>query len=427
MNKRLRALLERREAALQSAHSITDSLPDDDDLSDDQRTEFDSLMATVEVLDGDIKRSEVLEKQQLDAIAASQLPVITGGEPVVLQDPQRGFDNFGQFAQSIVRASNTQGARVVDERLTIGAAPTSYGNEAVGEEGGYLVPTDFANTIREYSLGDDALLPLTQSDTVSGNGIKIPVDETTPWGTDGIRAYWEGEAAQATQTKPAIEQRELRLKKLFGVVPVTDELLEDAAFISSYLPRKLGVSIQYKTNDAIINGAGTGVPQGFINSGAIVEQAKVGSQAADTIVAGNIGSMYARNINPTRATWLINPDSFNQLALMTIGDQPVWLPPTGLVTAPNGLLMGRPVLFNEGCQTLGDAGDIYFVDFTSYQTITKGRGIDFATSMHLWFDYDVMAFRATFRMDGQSVVRAAITPPNSTVTRSPFIRLAART
>lgn len=430
MNKRLRALHARREKALSAARAITDGLDDETDLTDEQRAEVDASLATARQVGEDINREEAIEAaaHELPVSGAESAPLITGGEPRVLDDPKRGWNSFGEFSIALIRAGNP-GHRTIDDRLVVGAAApgSNYANESVGEEGGYLVPPEFANSIREYSLEEDALLPLTSSDPVSGNSMRIPVDETTPWGTDGIRAYWEGEAGLSTNTKPKLEQRELRLRKLFGIVPVTDEMLEDSVFVSSYLPRKLGQSIRYKTNDAIVNGAGSGVPQGFVNSGALVTQAKVGSQAADTIVAGNIASMYSRNISPTNGVWLINPDSYAQLPLMTIGDQPVWLPPSGIQGAPNGLLMGRPVLMSEHCKTLGDAGDIYFVALNWYQTITKGRGIDFATSMHLWFDYDMTAFRATFRVDGQSVVRSAVTPPNSAVTRSPFVQLAART
>jgi HK97 family phage major capsid protein len=93
----------------------------------------------------------------------------------------------------------------------------------------------------------------------------------------------------------------------------------------------------------------------------------------------------------------------------------------------SGSLFGLPLLLSETCQTLGDAGDIYLANLREgYQTITKQGGIQFATSVHLWFDYDMMAFRAVFRVDGQAVMRSAITPPNSTITRSHFVRLAAR-
>lgn len=428
MNTRLKSLLARKDAAVASARAAVDALGADEDFTDEQRAEQDALLAQISALNGDIERERALEAEILSAPAVSRSPRIEGGVPQIMNDPRRGFANFGEFAGSIMQASRP-GHRVIDERLTIGAAVpgSSYGNEASGADGGFLVPTEFAQTIREYSLEGDALLPLTSNDRVSGNSMKLPVDETTPWGSNGIRAYWEGEAGLSTNTKPVLEQRELRLRKLFGLVPVTDELLADSAFMSSYLPRKLGVSIRYKTNDAIVNGSGANQPQGFVNSGAIVEQAKEGSQTADTINAANVAKMYARNISPNTAVWMVNPDAFPQIPLMTIGDQPIWTAPQqGFKGAPNGLLLGRPLILSEQCQTVGDAGDIYFVALDWYQTITKGQGIDFATSMHLWFDYDMTAFRAIFRVDGASLVRAAITPPNSAVTRSPFVRLAAR-
>lgn len=429
MSPRLRALIKRRDKALADARELTDVLADDEDMTEADQERCDALLAEVDSLNASIAREEKLAAQILSApvIEDEPEPAVTGGTPRVLDDPKRGFSHFGEFATALIGAS-MPGNRMVDDRLRIGAAApgTNFANEAVGEEGGYLVPPEFANSIRTYSLEDDALLPLTSSDTVSGNAIRIPVDETTPWGTDGIRAYWEGEAALSTNTKPALEQRELRLRKLFGVVPVTDELIEDSVFVASYLPRKLGQSIRYKVNDAIVNGAGSGVPQGFAQSGALITQAKESGQTADTINATNVSKMYARNISPTTGVWLVNPDAFHQLPLMTIGDQPVWTPPGNFADSPHGRLLGRPLIMSENCQTVGDAGDIYFASLNWYQTITKGRGIDFATSMHLWFDYDMTAFRATFRVDGQSIVRSAVTPPNSSITRSPFVQLAAR-
>lgn len=430
MDAKTKSLVNRKAeklAELSALNALAES--EDRDFTDDEKVKFDGIRADIEGLNARIERAQALEAATLDMPTVDVLEdaEISGGEPQIANDPRRGWSHFGEFAHALV-AAGTPGQATYDDRLFIGAAPTTYGNEAVGSDGGFLVPPEFASTIRDYSLEDDALLPLTQNDIVSGNGMRLPVDETTPWGTDGIRAYWEGEAQQATQTKPKIESRELRLRKLFGLVPVTDELLADSSFASSYLPRKFGQSIRYKTNDAIMNGNGTGVPQGYLNSGAVVTQAKEGSQAADTIVAGNIAKMYSRCLDPTNAVWLINPDAFPQLVLLTIGDQPIWTPPSeGFKSAPNGFLLGRPVIMNESCQTIGDAGDIQFVSLRWYQTITKSQGIDFASSMHLYFDYDVTAFRAIFRADGQSVVRAPVTPPNSSVTRSPFVQLAART
>jgi hypothetical protein len=69
---------------------------------------------------------------------------------------------------------------------------------------------------------------------------------------------------------------------------------------------------------------------------------------------------------------------------------------------------------------------VLLVDLSYYQAITKAEGIQTATSMHLYFDADAMAFRTTFRMDGQPKLAAPISPANGTKTLSPFVQLGAR-
>lgn len=351
---------------------------------------------------------------------------ISGGKPRIEDDPKRGFATFGEFCVA-VKTSASRGGHV-DERLRIGAAPTTYGNESSGADGGFLVPTDFSQRIYGLSLEQDALLPLTDNDNVTGNGMSFPADETTPWGSNGVRAYWEAEASQATQTKPVLGRRELRLRKLFALVPMTEELMADANTAGPYVERKASESIRYKTNDAIINGTGAGMPVGILNAvSPVVTQAKETSQTADTIVAANIAKMYGRCIGAANGVWLIHPDSYNQLITMTLGDQPIWTPPTqGMTQAPNGLLLGRPVIMTDTLKTLGDLNDVVFANFQGYKTITKAGGVSMATSMHLWFDYDVMAFRATFRVDGQPWLSSAVSPANGSITRSHFVNLAAR-
>jgi hypothetical protein len=46
--------------------------------------------------------------------------------------------------------------------------------------------------------------------------------------------------------------------------------------------------------------------------------------------------------------------------------------------------------------------------------------------MHLYFDADATAFRATFRVDGQPKITSAISQAKGSNTLSPFIQLAAR-
>jgi HK97 family phage major capsid protein len=48
----------------------------------------------------------------------------------------------------------------------------------------------------------------------------------------------------------------LRLKKLMALVAITDELLQDTTALGGYLPKKVATSIRWKTNEAILYGAG---------------------------------------------------------------------------------------------------------------------------------------------------------------------------
>ena len=437
MNKTLRALLARKSKLVTEARALTDlAAKEDRDLTADEQSTFDDLMAQAEAVGVQVSREERLIEAERSALG-QPLEVrdgaqIEAGPAAIEQDARRGFRHFGEFAHA-VRQSVV--GHQTDERLVLMASlPANYGSEGVGADGGYAVPPEFAREIATLSLEQDALLPFTDNIPVSGNNMAFPVDETTPWGSDGVRAYWESEAGAANATKPKLgDPQVLRLRKLMALVPVTNELLSDAPAMAAYLSGLMGRSIRWKSNDAILNGSGVGQPLGIFNATALVSQAKEGSQTADTVVAGNVAKMLARlpATSMARARWVMNQEVLPQLITMTIGNQPIWTPPVeGIKGAPGGMLLGRPITFSESCAVLGDEKDIALIDFTMYRTITKAgaAAIDIASSMHLYFDQDATAFRATFRMDGSPSVNEKIAKKNGSSNElSPYVVLAART
>jgi HK97 family phage major capsid protein len=288
--------------------------------------------------------------------------------------------------------------------------------------------------------GEDSLLSMTDQQTASGNSITFPIDETTAWqSAGGVLAYWGSEAAAMTQSKPALKESTLKLDKLTALIPVTDELLEDAAAMGSYVAAKAGEKINFKVNDAIINGTGVGQPLGIMNAACTVSVAKETNQAAATILGLNLLKMYSRmpSMNRRRAVWLINQDIESQLMSVNIetknvagsenvSGMPAYLPPGGLSGSPYATLFGRPIIATEGCQTIGTVGDIVFADLGSYLTVVKSGGVRADTSIHLWFDQNTTAFRFTLRMAGQPWLSAAIARKNGSNTLSHFVTLATR-
>ena len=217
-----------------------------------------------------------------------------------------------------------------------------------------------------------------------------------------------------------------------ALVPVSDEMLDDSSALASYLPKKIGASIQWKTNEAILFGTGAGLPQGALVSGAVVTVAKDAGQATNTLSPLNLANMIARLPEGSfpNAVWIINNDVLPALFTLTLGNYPIYIP-TGGVTggvqgSPYGTLLGRPIIVSQHANTFSSQGDVILVDLSYYQTITKQGGVQTATSMHLYFDADATAFRTTFRIDGQSKIAAAISPAKGTNKLSPFVQLAAR-
>lgn len=341
-------------------------------------------------------------------------------------DPRTfGFKHLGEFAH-VVRHSAFRDEGATNRLLAM--------NEGVGEDGGFLVPPEFRDSIMKVVEGEESLLSRCDMSQTARNSVTQNMDETTPWGTAGINVYWEGEGQSTTTTGAKLSQTTLRLNKLFARVDVSDELLEDAPQLDNYLRVKTPEVMTSVINLAIISGNGVGKPLGFMNSGCLVTVAAETSQPADTFHHRNAVKMMSRMYAPSwpRSVWLMNQDVMPQLHLMSFRDGtstpvPVYLPPSSLLAgAPFGTLLGRPILPLQGMETLGDLGDIALCDMTKYRAISKTGGARVETSIHLKFDTDEMAYRFIFRLAGSPWWSKAISPRDGSNTLSCFVTLATR-
>jgi HK97 family phage major capsid protein len=98
-------------------------------------------------------------------------------------------------------------------------------------------------------------------------------------------------------------------------------------------------------------------------------------------------------------------------------------PVSGFAQSPQGALFGRPVLPTQHCNSLGTSGDIVLADLSQYLAISRADGLTQQTSMHLWFDQDLVAYKFTFRLAGQPWRSTPITPRAGSNTLSHFVTL----
>lgn len=423
------------------------------DLTKEEQDEVDQIFAEFEDVEADIKRRERLAAQDerlgesrgrvVPALAAAatelvvEQPARRGMQNTVLRTQEErarwGFRDFGEFCSSVRGA--VAAPSNMDPRLISNAAATTYGAEGVGADGGFAVPPEWRDQIMKQVDAEDSLLSQTDKQPVTGNTITFPVDETSAWQTTGgILAFWDGEAQAMTQSKPALKDLTVKLHRLTALVPVTDELLEDTAALGSYVAGKAGEKIDFKVNDAIVNGTGAGMPLGIMSAPALVTVTKETSQTTATFHADNAAKMMARLPAKSfaRSVWLINQDVLPFILKLgfaivkadgtAAGAGPMYLPPNGLAnSSPYGSLLGRPIVVTEACATVGTAGDVILADLSKYLAVVKSGGVRALTSIHLWFDQNLTAFKFILRMNGQPWLSAAIARKSGSNTLSHFV------
>lgn len=400
--------------------------------SQEQMDQIEGLNQEFESLSAQLETAEKVESMKAKASApagrktqpAAPAAVPARDVTVAASRAERfgGFSSAGDWLMAVKKAGQT------------GELAPQFKNavayEKVGEDGGFLVPEEISAAILKKMEGDDSLMARANTLQVAGNNLTLNLDENAPW-TGGVTAYWTGEGASITESKPNFKQASWRLHKLAALVKATDELLEDATALESYIKQSAPAAILHQVNKAIINGNGVAKPLGIINSNFAVTVSKESGQAADTILAENVIKMYSRMLPMSRANavWFVNPAVEEQLRLMKDGnDQFIYLTPGSQMNqTPYATLLGRPVVpLMGGMPALGDVGDIMFADLSYYYMIRKAAGVKAATSIHLHFDKEITSFRFSMRLDGKCPFQSAVTTEFGSYSMSAFVLLEAR-
>jgi HK97 family phage major capsid protein len=363
----------------------------------------------------DVARIE--EQKQLVQCAVAE--AVKGLKPTSVASAEERiteYKNFGGFLRA-VRSRNVQ-YRQRD------CTPCGN-NETTDDEGGYLVDQQFSRTLLTRMAQNGALAAgLDRIPIGAGyNGLKFNElrDYDRRDGQHAVNVYRIAEACEKTKSMPKFNRRALDLEKLVGLYCATDELLQDEPALEGMVASWFGGEFGYKLDYELMNGAGTTECLGVMNSAALVT---IKRNTANRVDANDVARMYSRMYPPSirNAEWFVNSSVLPQLIGMTIGDQPVWLPPGGLSVAPYGTLLGRPIRICEVSPVLGSKGDIGFFDMSEYLLIEKG-GVQTATSIHVLFVTDQTMYRFVLRLNGFPKWSRTLYPNTGTDQVSPWVVL----
>ena len=440
-------------------------------LAADAKADPEQRKAAADRLNSLKERRDIL-KESLDEMTEAQSANLAAirGEAEQIQQAAKKFKSAGDFFNCVAKASDPVNP-VIDPRLgeyMQVKSSASGQNITTDADGGYLIPPDYSDELVKHVQSESVLLPEVDHTPITGNRlIENEVDEESrkDWRdadqsqsitaikgrNGGILSYWKGEAAEYAASHMRFKQRTTSLGKLTGLCYATEEMLDDLPAMASIIDQGFSDEFAFKCDDAILNGTGTNMPIGILdsNNGSLVTIAKESGQAAATVVLNNILKMF--NAMPSRnranAKWYINQDleialymllmetgsltytgkdsGAADVAISASHGVPIFMPAGGLASAPNGTLLGRPIVPVEQCSALGTKGDIIFADMSQYRWIDKG-GMDGQTSIHVRFLYDEMAFRFTYRAGGRPKWSTGIEAYKGSTVRSPFVALATR-
>lgn len=292
-------------------------------------------------------------------------------------------------------------------------------------DGGALIPPQFVKEVWDKARYRDTPFSRCRTITaVSNSGILPAISESSRvdgsrWG--GLLSYWEGEAQQFVNTHPKLQDENFRLKKLTAMVPCSTEIFSDSALLDGFLAETVHKEFLFKTNEAMINGPGAGMPLGAVTAPGTITIAKDTGQATQTISSSNIQNMWKQFHGPSRANgvWYAN----EEFDVDTLG-----LPVSPLVgwvgEQPAPTLKGRYCLPLENCQPIGTPGDLILGDWSQYLMLFGGLRRD--VSMHFKFDYHESYFRFVWRCDGMPLWQSPLTSIHGTLQKAPFLILAQR-
>ena len=394
---------------------------------DQAHEDFVSKVDQADALKVEIEKAEQAQAK-LDALKAFDKPKSVQDEkPMNIQvkegfvdDPKKGFKSAGEFLSALALNHNDYSA---DARLAH-IAQTSGQHTTIND--GLMIPAELDPNINVLGKGvsDDWLSKITIANTNSNSKEFRRSAATTRGGSTGLVAGRIREVTQMSSTREVFEKSTCKLDKLYIYSEVSEEDLEDFSFLQSHLMTTAPELLRIKVGEEYLTGNGVGRAFGMFDA-SNGDQVTVSARAdSNDVQAADVLNMYARHLKGANSFWLVNHSVWAKLPLMSVENQPVYQ--TDFREGMAGRLLGLPVYTTEDCATLGTQGDIRLINPDGYIGLQKVGGMKSASSMHVKFDYDIMAFKWCHRISGIPLYNAPYTPRNGN-TLSHFVDLSAST
>jgi len=282
--------------------------------------------------------------------------------------------------------------------------------------GGFLVPEEFQNEVIRFATENAVVRPRARVFPMKTNTLTLPKLDQSNYKFAGIDIHWEGdEGEEKEESQPKFGRITLKLGKMIGLCPVSDDLLNDSVVnLANFLVSIFGEAIAYEEDKQFLVGNGMKKPLGVVNCG--TPRARTGAgcivyedlkhMIEDLPAWANAGARWTLTRAALTEILDIKSGIYTGAAVDQTEGFPLFLPGFSIAAGIPKTILGYPYDLTDKLPAVGNKGDIILGDYSAYYIGDKG-GLSVASSIHDRFRYDETTFRFVKRVDGQCALKNA--------------------
>lgn len=300
---------------------------EDRETTDDEKAEVEGILRNIETLKG--KKSDLEDAVRVEG----EVKAISNEIPVGKDDDEgegksgrkpsgelerTEFKSIGQqFTEAEgyqkLAAAGTQGSSFSTGKIAL-KATLFEGSLGSPGAGAVLSPEDRQPGIQQILFERLTVAALLAPGQTTSNVVRYVVETVADAGSIGVVA----EGDNKPEAELEFDETDEPVRKIATFLPISDEMLEDAAQIRSYIDARLSLFVQMEEENQLLNGSGTGINiNGLLNrvpgpNEGIVSDAQAANDADHIFAALTV----ARRSFLEPDGIIVNPDDWASLRLL---------------------------------------------------------------------------------------------------------------
>lgn len=384
--------LQQKAAALAvEMRSLHSSVPDGQAMTGEQRSKWEEMRGSLEVVNDQIKREEELRSNDQSFVERNQNelpPEQRGAKGDPSQEEQRAAAFDGWMRRGI--SELTPDERQVLQEMRAQAA-------SQGDKGGFTVPTTLLNKVFERMKDYGGIASVSQLLITDGGS---PIEWATSDGTEEIGELL-GENAQGTEGDVTFGTGTLGAHKLSSkIIRVSNELLADSGIdMETFLAGRIASRTGRGESVYLVKGTGAGSPQQPLGLEASTSVGKVTASAADFTwqeMNGLIHSIDPAYRAAPQFRLAFNDNTLQRIEEMVDGNnRPLWLP--GIDAERPATILKQRYVIDQAIDSLGAGKKFMFAgDFAQF-IVRRVRYMALKRLVERYADFDQTGFLAFHR------------------------------